>query len=291
MTRGSWLDGARERVNQWIQTDIEAMERQPGSVEEAMAYALMAGGKRLRPQLMLAAADYVGIDWEKIRPAVLAVEYLHTYSLIHDDLPAMDDDDWRRGKATTHKVFGEARAILAGDALLTEAFLKMATLVDQFSAAAVVAAVGKLAAAAGREGLVRGQVLDLAAEHQEVRLPELETIHRLKTGALFSVALSIPPLLAGRREDAAALARFGQHFGLAFQMVDDMLNVIGDAQQLGKATGTDAQRGKATYPSLMPLEEVRRLVEKHCRQALALVDPQRAEHLRELLAFMRDRSW
>ncbi|NMP21147.1 polyprenyl synthetase family protein [Sulfobacillus harzensis] len=291
MVAEQWLSDSRTVVDGWIRDDIAAMEALPGSVEEVMAYALTAGGKRLRPQLMLAAAEYVSVDWEALRPAVLAVEYLHTYSLIHDDLPAMDDDELRRGKPTAHIAFGEAQAILAGDALLTEAFFKMAALSPGFAPERVIRASRRLALAAGREGLVRGQVLDLAAEYQTVDVQQLERIHRLKTGALFSAALSLPAILAGDREAEELLSAFGEHFGLAFQMVDDMLNVIGDAQTLGKATGTDANRGKATYPRLMGLEAVRQLVDEHCRAALALVDPERGEHLAALLAFARDRSW
>lgn len=288
----SWLKTTRHLVDDWIQQDIDAMDAQPGSVEEAMAYALQAGGKRIRPQLMMAAADYVGLTWDRIRPAVLAIEYLHTYSLIHDDLPAMDDDALRRGRPTAHKVFGEAMAILAGDALLTEAFNQMARLTEQgFPSRSVVAAIERLARAAGRSGLVRGQVEDLAAENKTVGLEELEEIQRMKTGALFKTALAIPPMLVEDEHTAQALTSFGEHFGLVFQMVDDILNVIGDPKLLGKATGTDASRGKATYPRLMTIEQVKKLIDTHVESAKSELDGSDSTILEGLIDFARDRSW
>ena len=287
-----WLTMTRQLVDAWINEDIASMEIQPGSVEEAMSYALQAGGKRIRPQLMLAAADYVGLAWDSIRPAVLAIEYLHTYSLIHDDLPAMDNDELRRGKPTTHKIFGEAMAILAGDALLTEAFGKMALLAEQgFAPHLVVAAIDRLAGAAGRTGLVRGQVQDLAAENKAIDLDWLENIQLLKTGAMFTAALAIPSILAEDHENIDALTAFGQHFGLVFQMVDDVLNVVGDSKLLGKSTGTDASRGKATYPRLMSLEEVNKLIAAHVQAAKRELDGSRNNILAGLVDFARDRSW
>lgn len=288
----AWLTMTRQLVDTWIKEDIASMDVQAGSVEEAMSYALQAGGKRIRPQLMLAAADYVGLAWERIHPAALAIEYLHTYSLIHDDLPAMDNDELRRGKPTTHKVFGEAMAILAGDALLTEAFGKMALLAEQgFPPHLVVAAMDRLAGAAGRTGLVRGQVQDLAAENKAVDLDWLENIQLLKTGAIFTAALAIPSILAEDHENVDALTAFGQHFGLVFQMVDDVLNVIGDSKLLGKATGTDASRGKATYPRLMSLEEVNKLIDTHVEAAKRELDGPKKDILVGLVDFARDRSW
>ncbi len=288
----NWMTTTKQLVDDWIDEDITSMNVQKGSVEEAMSYALQAGGKRIRPQLMLAAADYVGLSWESICPAVLAIEYLHTYSLIHDDLPAMDDDELRRGKPTTHKVFGEAMAILAGDALLTEAFGKMALLTTHgFPSHAVVTATERLARAAGRTGLVRGQVLDLAFENKEIDADSLETIQRLKTGAMFSAALTIPSILAEDHKDLDVLANYGQRFGLVFQMVDDILNVVGDSRLMGKATGTDATKGKATYPKLMSLEEINKLIEIHVIAAKSQLTGPKNSVLVGLLDFARNRSW
>ena len=183
-------------------------------------------------------------------------------------------------------------AILAGDALLTEAFVKLSTLADRgFSSAGALAAVGRLASSAGREGLVRGQVQDLAAERRDISIEALEAIHRKKTGALFEACLAIPPLL--REDDAAAgaLSRFGQHFGLAFQIVDDILNVIGDSAKLGKATGTDAGLGKATYPRLIGVEAARQLVMEHVGEAKRCLDAERAGILYGLLEFAVNRTW
>lgn len=287
-----WIDESRAAVDSWILEDLDETMSEKGSVEEAMRYSLLAGGKRLRPQLVLASGEYLHIDRERLRPAALAVEYLHTYSLIHDDLPSMDNDDLRRGVPTSHKVFGEAIAILAGDALLTEAFAQMMELMEcGFSATGVVEATKRLAGSAGRSGLIQGQVLDLAAEHQEITVQSLENIHRHKTAALIEACLAIPALLVRDPDAERVLSGFGRHCGLAFQMVDDILNVVGDVARLGKATGTDAGLGKATYPRLVGMDEAKSLVVQHRRLALAELDTVRAEVLVGLLQFAVERSW
>ncbi len=292
MDAGTWIVESRRLIDQWILDDVAGMGSEKGSVEEAMQYSLTAGGKRVRPQLVLAGGAYVGIEPDRLKPAALAVEYLHTYSLIHDDLPAMDNDDMRRGRPTSHKVFGEATAILAGDALLTEAFVKMAELYDLgFPASGVVKAMGTLVYKAGRQGLVRGQIQDLASERQEISVKALQEIHEKKTGALFEASLTIPAQLVGDDQAAFELGRFGRHFGLAFQMVDDILNVVGDAARLGKATGTDAGLGKATYPRLVGIKTARSLLSEHVREALAGLDPARAGLLDGLLRFAAERTW
>ncbi|MDA8193028.1 MAG: polyprenyl synthetase family protein [Thermaerobacter sp.] len=288
-----WLVETRVTIDNWIRDDLPWRQDLAGTVEEAMRYSLLAGGKRLRPQLVLAAAALTGEPTDRFRLAALAVEYLHTYSLIHDDLPAMDNDDLRRGLPTSHKVYGEAMAILAGDALLTEAWGKMAALAGEgFDPAHVVRALAVLSRAAGRGGLIRGQVLDLAAEHQTVGLEQLEEIHRLKTGALFEACCILPAVLQGDPEAERRLARFARHFGLAFQIVDDILNVIGDRTVLGKATGTDVALGKATYPRLLGIEEARRLARHHATEAdKALGGGAAADVLRGLMRFAVEREW
>lgn len=287
-----WLVDTRRRVDEWIQDEWWVEKPREGSVEEAMAYSLTAGGKRLRAQLVLASAAYLGEDSARFRGAVLAVEYLHTYSLIHDDLPAMDDDDLRRGRPTNHKMFGEARAILAGDALLTESFLHLSQLVERgFAPSGVVAAIRLLATAGGSKGLVRGQVLDLAGEHQELSLNELEEVHRLKTGALFEASVAIPAVLLEKTVEARQLKAFGHHFGMAFQIVDDILNVVGDRSLLGKSTGTDLMLGKATYPRLLGLDEAYRLAGWHREQALEALEGGDIGVLEGLLAFAVNRQW
>ncbi|MCY0881530.1 MAG: polyprenyl synthetase family protein, partial [Firmicutes bacterium] len=199
MEIAQWLKQTRRQIDEWIDAAFPVASLEPGSVEEVMRYSLRAGGKRLRPQLILASAAYCGEDFEKFRDIALAIEYVHTYSLIHDDLPAMDNDDLRRGHLTAHKQFTEALAILAGDALLTEAFVKMGQAAKDFSAKSVVEATGVLAEAAGPRGLIRGQVLDLAAEHHILSVEDLAQIHRLKTGALFVASVRLPAILTGNR--------------------------------------------------------------------------------------------
>lgn len=293
MDIAQWLIDTRMTVEQWIQEDFPFDPKCRGTVDEAMRYSLLAGGKRLRPQLVLASAMYLRHDPGRFRNVALAIEYLHTYSLIHDDLPAMDNDDLRRGMPTSHKVYGEAMAILSGDALLTEAFAKMSRLaVDGFPAASVVDATRELAVAAGRHGLIQGQVKDLAAEGTLPTAEALADIHRHKTGMLIQACLVIPAILANDSEKQARLQEFGLHFGLAFQIADDILNVIGDASVLGKATGTDVALKKATYPRILGLDEAKRLAQMHQELAdAALGHDESAGVLRQLLRFAVERQW
>lgn len=286
-----WLQETRWTVEEWIRQDALSRAAEPGAVEEAMRYSLLAGGKRLRPQLVMASSLYLGLPADTFREAALAVEYIHTYSLIHDDLPAMDNDDLRRGQPTAHKMFPEAMAILSGDALLTEAFVKM----GHFQAARaedVLQATTYLAEAAGRQGLIRGQVMDLAAERQPVDLTDLQDIHRHKTGALFRAALVIPAILSRNWDEQESLLQFGEHFGLAFQIVDDILNVVGDPEALGKNVGTDSQLGKATYPHLVGIDQARRLADDHrIRAKIAIGSGPQSDILRSLVDFAVDRQW
>ncbi|MBA3314498.1 MAG: polyprenyl synthetase family protein [Planctomycetaceae bacterium] len=242
----------------------------PPRLREAMEYSLMAGGKRLRPVLTLFACEACGGTAAEAIPAACALEMVHTYSLIHDDLPAMDDDDLRRGRPTNHKQFGEALAILAGDALLTRAFEIVAAGVRPADVAAACCA--DLAAAAGAAGMVGGQVADLEAEDlapsgdQDVDGRHLVAIHRRKTGALIACAASLGGRVAGINEETRlSLAAFGRNVGLAFQIADDLLDRTGDRDRMGKGVGKDAALGKLTYPGLYGVEESR-------RKAAALVD-------------------
>ncbi len=279
-------------MEQALDRHLPSARTEPRRLHDAMRYAALSGGKRLRAALVYATGETLGARPEQLDTPASALELIHAYSLIHDDLPAMDNDDMRRGRPTSHKVFGEATAILAGDALLTEAFVKMAELYDLgFPAAGVVKAMGTLAQKAGRQGLVRGQIQDLASERQEISVKALQEIHEKKTGALFEASLTIPAQLVGDDQAALQLGRFGRHFGLAFQMVDDILNVVGDAARLGKATGTDAGLGKATYPRLVGIKTARSLLSDHVREALAGLDPARAGLLDGLLRFAAERTW
>jgi geranylgeranyl diphosphate synthase type II len=229
---------------------------------KTMQYSLFAGGKRIRPILVLAAAEAIDSSPEiqkTVLPFACALECIHTYSLIHDDLPAMDNDDLRRGKPTNHKVFGEAAAILAGDGLLTWAFDLMSSANhSQLPAQTHLAIIQEVARAAGSLGMVGGQALDIANENANYPFEMLRTIHKHKTGALITCAVVTGGLGAGASEQQlASLRAYGSSIGLAFQIVDDLLNVTSTAEQLGKAVGSDADRGKATYPGYFGIEETR----------------------------------
>jgi len=221
---------------------------------EAMSYSVFAGGKRLRPILCLAAAQAVGGRIEDVLPAACAIELLHTYSLIHDDLPCMDNDDYRRGRLTNHKVFGEDMAVLAGDGLLTLTFEILSSELQDRPAKAL-AVIAELAKAGGWQGMIAGQVMDLLSEHKKLTKEEIELLHRQKTGALIEASLKIGAVLSDAQPHMIeALSRYGQAFGLVFQITDDILDVIGDAGLMGKNTGSDQAKEKATYPSLFGIE-------------------------------------
>jgi geranylgeranyl diphosphate synthase, type II len=249
-----YMNHQRIRVNECL-TQLVQQAPAPTRLTDAMGYALMAGGKRVRPILCLAAAEAVGPPEDSILQAACALEMIHTYSLIHDDLPAMDNDALRRGKPTCHVAYDEATAILAGDALLTLAFevLSKAAL-DGGGGTKWLRAIGKAAGAAGRSGMIEGQMQDMAAEGKALDREALERMHALKTGALIEASVEIGATLADADQECiASLRRYARGIGLAFQVADDILNVQGDADKMGKATGTDRLRGKGTYPALMGL--------------------------------------
>jgi geranylgeranyl diphosphate synthase type II len=257
----------------------------PERLLAAMEYSLLAGGKRLRPVLCVSCAAMCGLEEAAALPFAASIELVHTYSLIHDDLPAMDNDDLRRGRPTNHKAFDEATAILAGDGLLTEAFVCMAG--TPLPPERVLAALGELARAAGAAGMVGGQMLDMeytGAGMADIR--ELAAMHARKTGALLRASCLCGGLLAGvSAEGAAALAGYGAAFGAAFQIVDDILDVSGTTEQLGKTPGKDAHQGKLAYPSLLGLERSRELALEQARLAQSSLDAfsgPEADFLREL---------
>ncbi|MCY1021987.1 polyprenyl synthetase family protein [Pyxidicoccus sp. MSG2] len=256
----------RERADRLVSSGA------PPKLAEAMRYSLLAGGKRLRPVLCLAFADTVARASNASAvsgDAACALEYVHTYSLVHDDLPAMDDDDYRRGRLTNHKVYGEAMAILAGDALLTEAF----TLVASGPEPVRAALCRELAVAAGAAGMVGGQVLDIA-EDRPSALDYLVRLHRLKTGALIRAACRMGVLAGGGDADALARAdSYGDAVGLAFQIADDVLDVTATPEQLGKPAGADAAAGRFTFPAVVGLEASKRMAEEKVAQAMAAVRP------------------
>ncbi len=250
----------------------------PPKLREAMSYSLLAGGKRLRPVLVLLACEACGGEPELALPAACGLEMVHAYSLIHDDLPAMDDDDLRRGRPTNHKQFGEALAILAGDALLTLAFEVIAKQIQPPEVAAACCA--DLASAAGATGMVGGQTADLDAEqafrypNDRPNLEQLESIHRRKTGSLLTCGLVMGARVAGADKPTRdRLETYGKSVGLAFQIADDLLDVTGNQAKMGKAVHKDADHGKLTYPSLLGIEESRRRAEDLIRQACQAIAP------------------
>jgi len=278
------IDGALDRYSQFE-------DGCPPELGEAIRYALLAPGKRLRPRLVLLAAEACGGVVDEALPAACAVEMIHTYSLVHDDLPAMDDDDLRRGRPTCHKIFGEALAILVGDALLARALEILATDVKPADRAArCCAALGR---AAGATALVGGQASDLAGGVTGDDVPSLESIHRRKTGALITASLELGGIVAGAvPERLAALREYGQLLGLAFQITDDLLDVAGSQAAVGKRLAKDADCGKATYPQLLGIEASRdraaELVERACGAVAVFGDA--AQPLVEIARFVRDRN-
>jgi geranylgeranyl diphosphate synthase type II len=292
----SYLQGRIHLTEQALDRFLPTSETLPSSLHEAMRYSVFAGGKRIRPVLMMAACEAVGGNPEQVLPAACAVEMIHSYSLIHDDLPTMDDDDFRRGKPTNHKVFGEAKAILAGDALLTEAFILLSNTVawDGISAENRSEVIHLLAKNAGSRGMVGGQVVDMESEGQEIDLPTLEYIHTHKTGALILAAIESGAIIGGAdQQQRRALCKYGEAAGLAFQVADDILDIVADQQQLGKDVGSDQQRGKATYPALLGLDGAKRRARELRDIAFSALDNfgESARPLREIAGYIVDRSF
>jgi geranylgeranyl diphosphate synthase type II len=273
----TYLSKRKQLVEAALEKIFPATSGLQKRVVEAARYSLFAGGKRIRPILCMAAAQAVGGVYEAVLPAACALEMIHTYSLIHDDLPAMDNDDFRRGVPTNHKVYGEAVAILAGDALLTEAFEFFAQGVDSGVSPDKAIEVIRIAVrAAGYRGMIGGQVIDLECENQTVSLATVEYMHIHKTGALLSASLEIGAILGGGNpEQTKALKNYGHHFGLAFQITDDLLDVEGDKELMGKSPGSDAAKNKMTYPALLGITHSREAAKEHvdtALQALAVFD-------------------
>jgi geranylgeranyl diphosphate synthase type II len=253
-----YLQEQKALVDEALARYLPGEEHYPPAIFQAMRYSVFAGGKRVRPILAIAAAEALGGTATDVLPLACALECIHTYSLIHDDLPALDDDDYRRGRLTNHKVFGEANAILAGDALLTFAFELMgdARHWPQFVPERVVQVMHEIAYAIGTFGMIGGQVVDLQMEGQDIDLPALQYIHAHKTGALIRTSVRSGGILGGGSPAAVeALTHYGTHIGLAFQIMDDILDVRGDEQLMGKALRKDDARRKATYPRLVGLAE------------------------------------
>lgn len=267
----------------------------PETLHKAMRYSVFAGGKRMRPILCLAAAKAVGSATQALLAAACGLELIHTYSLIHDDLPAMDNDDYRRGKPTNHKVYGDAIAILAGDALLTLAFQLVAECGRDGSVTPqiITQVIGEVAEAAGSLGMIGGQVVDIESENKEVGKDTLTYIHTHKTGALFKASVRAGALLGGTTESQLAqLTRYAECLGLAFQITDDILDVEGDPAKLGKTVGSDERKKKSTYPARYGLAESKQLARQSVDEAVAALRDfdERADILRYIAGYLLDRT-
>lgn len=256
----------RRLLHQYLGQVVFPEDAPPEPIHRAMRYSLFAGGKRLRPVLCMAVAETLGGNAEDLLPVAAAIEMIHTYSLIHDDLPAMDNDDFRRGKPTNHKVFGEAIAILAGDALLTVSFETL--LRGAYEPSICCRLIQMLTAAAGTRGMIGGQVLDMVHETKGLSMQELQLLHSMKTGAMIRFSVQAPAVALKSGEPIESmLARYGSAIGLAFQIVDDILDVESTTEVLGKTAGKDQKSGKVTYPSLIGIEESRKMAAKLIEEA------------------------
>ena len=292
-----YLDEKRQLVEQSM-ADLVPManDLHPDLVRhiESMRYSLFAGGKRVRPILCIASCEAVAGDARVVLPVAVALECIHTYSLIHDDLPAMDDDELRRGKPTNHILYGEAGAILAGDGLLTMAFeLLSSNLLSTIPADKRLKIINIIATGVGSLGMVGGQALDIACEGKDIDITTLRQIHSRKTGALITASVQSGAVIGGADpKQLADLTTYGEKIGLAFQIVDDLLNVEGTTEQLGKAAGSDADRCKATYPAIFGIEKTKLMAEETITEALAALDTfaERGAPLRELATYIISRN-
>ena len=283
-----YLAEARELTDRLLEGYLPSCETEPRTLHQAMRYSVMAGGKRLRPILVLATYDYCGGEASRapqtVHPAMAALEMVHTYSLIHDDLPCMDDDDLRRGRPTCHKRFSEAVATLAGDALHVVAFELMAR-------TGSIDVIKELARSGGTAGMLGGQIADIEAEGRKVNRAEIENIHRLKTAALIRGSVRIGALLAGAERNLLdRLSVYGEKIGLAFQIVDDILDIEGDQALLGKDVGSDTRNEKATYPGVVGMDEARRDASRLIDEALQCFKPGEDNMLMWLAGYIGQRN-
>jgi len=290
-----YLDERKTLVDKALQKFMPKPSGLAREVIKAMNYSLFAGGKRIRPILCIAGAEAVGGSTDSVVPVACAIELIHTYSLIHDDLPVMDNDDLRRGKPTNHKVFGEAVALLAGDGLLTLAFNLMAGYgaEKEVEKKALLRVIDLIASAAGYKGMVGGQVVDITYEGKESDPAVVEYIHRHKTAALIAASVTAGTILAGgNKDEEKSINRYGQQIGLAFQIADDILNVEGDKGLMGKGTGSDKEKGKITYPSVFGTAESKKIQKELINNAIESLKrfDNRAEPLRDLARYIINRK-
>ena len=295
MTLKEYLLEKRTIVDEALKHYLPEMSGPKEELYRAMRYSLFAGGKRLRPVLCIAAAEAVGGTSEDVMPVACALEMIHTYSLIHDDLPAMDDDELRRGKPTNHMVFGEAIAILAGDGLLTEAFRVMACpeLLEKAGAENFRKVIEMVASASGACGMVAGQALDIKAEGEKIDTSLMEIIHEHKTGALLKASVTTGAILGGGSDkEIVSLEQYGKNIGLAFQISDDILDIEGDSKEMGKQTGVDIERGKNTYPSIYGMEKSKTMLREIIYDAVETLSAfkDKAEPLRRIAFYIIERK-
>ena len=270
MDFGKYYEDRKKLVNSYLEKRMQ--KKGISRVDEAMKYSLLAGGKRIRPLLLMATADTVGGNGYNYLPVACGLEMIHTYSLIHDDLPLMDNDDYRRGRLTNHKVYGDGMALLAGDALLTLAFEVMLEQ-KNVSSDVLVETIREVAMCAGNYGMVGGQALDIDAEGKEISMTDLNTLHAAKTGAMFIAAVRSGARLAGAdSQQLLALTKFADLIGLAFQITDDILDVEGNLQEMGKTAGSDEKNSKTTYVTLYSLAGAKALAEKTISEALGCLE-------------------
>jgi geranylgeranyl diphosphate synthase type II len=290
-----YLEQKRIEVDRFLEQISPPAATPPTSLHESMRYSLMAGGKRIRPILTIATAEALGTRPLGLIPVACSVEFIHTYSLIHDDLPSMDDDDFRRGKPTNHKVYGEAMAILAGDALLTMAFdlISRPDLMKDCDPVRQVRIIQELAYGSGHYGMVGGQVFDIQAENKDIDLPTLQNIHKHKTGMLIRAAVRMGAIAAGANDrQLDDMTGYAEDIGLAFQIADDVLNVTGTREELGKNPNTDAERGKKTYPTFYGIDGAKKLAEDCVARAIARLSSfgHSADPLREIARYITSRK-
>lgn len=288
-----YMADVRQKTDRRLLELLPAETEYPETIHKAMAYSVFAGGKRFRPMLTLAACEAVCGNPDRALDGACAMECIHTYSLIHDDLPGMDDDDYRRGKLTNHKVFGEGMAILAGDALLTYAFEILSGMTADHDAAAVLQVIREVSRAAGTAGMIGGQVVDIESEQKTPTIELLQYIHNHKTGALIEASTRMGAILGGA--DAAqleALTEYARQLGLAFQITDDILDVVGDESKIGKPVGSDEKNEKATFPALFGLEESRRMAKDAVEAAVSALAPfgERGAVLTALATYLLERE-
>jgi geranylgeranyl diphosphate synthase type II len=291
-----YLNNRCKIVNNALDKFLPKESIYPSIIHKSIRYSVFAGGKRIRPILVILSAETLGKSYKRVLPTACAVELIHTYSLIHDDLPCMDNDDYRRGMLTNHKVFGEGIATLAGDALLTYAFelISKNKEVNGVKPENVLKVINVISKACGTSGLIGGQVVDILSEGKKVSKLELKYIHTHKTGALICASLQAGAILSDAKEkEYSALTEYGENLGLIFQIVDDILNVTGDAKKLGKSVGSDAKRKKITYPSLFGIENSKKEIQKLKEKAKNSVKifKNKSKLLNKLVDFVIEREY